>query len=43
MENTTPYPLTEKDIMMEKKVEYWKQKLPDILVSPFNYNNWTKI
>jgi hypothetical protein len=43
MENTTPYPLTEKDIMMEKKVEYWKKKLPDILVSPFNYNNWTKI
>jgi hypothetical protein len=43
MENTTPYPLTEKDIMMEKKVEYWKKKLPNILVSPFNYNNWTKI
>ena len=43
MENTTPYPLTEKDIMMEKKVEYWKKKLPDILVSPFNYNNWSKI
>ena len=43
METTTPYPLTEQDIMMEKKVEYWKQKLPDILVSPFNYNNWSKI
>jgi hypothetical protein len=43
METTTPYPLTEQDIMMEKKIEYWKQKIPNILVSPFNYKNWSKI
>ena len=43
METSTPYPLTEDDIMMEKKTELLKKKLPDILVSPFNYNNWYKI
>lgn len=43
METTSPYPLTKKDILMDKRVDYWKQKLDSILVSPFNYNNWSKI
>jgi hypothetical protein len=43
METSTPYPLTEDDILMEKKTELLKKKLPEILVSPFNYNNWYKI
>ena len=43
METSTPYPLTEDDILMEKKTEMLKKKLPEILVSPFNYNNWYKI
>ena len=43
METSTPYPLTEDDIMMERKTEMLKKKLPEILVSPFNYNNWYKI
>ena len=43
MQNTTPYPKTEKDIEMEKRVDYWKTKIDDILVSPFNYNSWNKI
>ena len=43
MEYSTPYPLTEDDILMEKKTELLKKKLPEILVSPFNYNNWYKI
>jgi hypothetical protein len=42
MQNTTPYPKTEKDILFEKRVDYWKTKLNDILVSPFNYNNWSR-
>ena len=37
------YPLTMKDIMMEKRVDYWKNKLDEILVSPFNHNSWSKI
>jgi hypothetical protein len=43
MQVNTPYPKTEKDILMEKKIDYWKTKINDILVSPFNYNNWNKI
>jgi hypothetical protein len=43
MQVTTPYPKTEKDILFEKRVDYWKSKLGDILVSPFNYNTWSKI
>jgi hypothetical protein len=39
----TAYPKTEKDILFEKRVDYWKTKINDILVSPFNYNTWSKI
>jgi hypothetical protein len=37
------YPITMKDILFEKRVNYWKDKLTQILVSPFNYNTWSKI
>ena len=43
MQNSTPYPKTEKDLAMEKRVEYWKKRLNEILVSPFNYKNWSRI
>ena len=42
MENTAPYPLTKEDMLMEKQVDYWKAKLPNIIVSPFNNNRWSK-
>jgi hypothetical protein len=37
------YPKTEKDILMEKRVNYWKDKLSEILVSPFNSSSWSRI
>ena len=40
---STPYPKTEKDLAMERRVEYWKTRLNEILVSPFNYKNWSRI
>uniref|UniRef100_A0A6C0F890 Link domain-containing protein n=1 Tax=viral metagenome TaxID=1070528 RepID=A0A6C0F890_9ZZZZ len=43
MSSTTPYPKTEKDLLMEKRVEYWKNRLSEILVSPFNYTTWSRI
>ncbi len=43
MNTQTPYPQTKKDIAMEHRVDYWKDKLDQILVSPFNYKNWSKI
>ena len=43
MANEPLYPKTEKDIAMEKRVDYWKDKLTDILVSPFNKNTWSRL
>ena len=37
------YPKTLKDIAMENRVNYWKDKLSEILVSPFNHNTWSKL
>ena len=35
MRNTQPYPKSEKDILMEKRVDYWQDKLDEILVGIF--------
>jgi len=43
MEATSPTPKTEKDLLFEKRVSYWKSRLNEIIVSPFNYNSWSKI
>ena len=37
------YPKTAKDLAMENRVNYWKDKLSDILVSPFNHNTWSRL
>jgi hypothetical protein len=37
------YPRTAKDIAMENRVNYWKDQLTEILVSPFNRNTWSKL
>lgn len=43
MENNTPYPQTVYESVFQKKVDYWKNHIDEILVSPFNYNSWSKI
>lgn len=43
MKTQKGYPVNEKDILFQKQVDYWKGKINDILVSPFNYNSWSKI
>ena len=43
MEDTSPYPITEKDKRFEHLVDTYKRKLPDILVAPFNNNRWSVI
>ncbi len=40
MKTTSPYPETAEDIAFQKRVDYWKNKVDQILVSPFNYNTW---
>jgi hypothetical protein len=37
------YPKTEKDIAIETRVEYWKDKLKEIIVSPFNHTTWSRL
>jgi len=43
METEPLYPKTAKDIAMENRVNYWKDKLSEILVSPFNHNTWSRL
>ena len=43
MENSSVYPKTMKDLAMEKRVDYWRDKLSEVLVSPFNHNSWSKL
>jgi hypothetical protein len=40
MKTTPAYPQTAQDIAFQKRVDFWKNKIPDILVSPFNKNSW---
>ena len=43
MEKATPYPENVEDIAFQKRVDYWKNKIDEILVSPFNYNTWSEL
>ena len=43
MKTASPYPETPQDIAFQKKVDFMKNNLDQILVSPFNHNNWGEI
>lgn len=43
MNETSLYPKTRSEIQFENKVDRWKKRLPNILVAPFNHNNWSII
>lgn len=43
MEKSPLYPKTQKEIDFEKRVDYWKTKIGEILVSPFNSKNWSSM
>ena len=43
MQNGKAFPQTIQDQALEKKVDYWKHHIDDILVSPFNRTTWSKI
>ena len=42
MKNMTIYPKTVEDKMFEERVSFWKSKIPEIILSPFNTNNWSR-
>lgn len=41
MDSSSIYPKTMEDIKQDKRVEHWRRKIPDILVSPFNNKVWS--
>jgi hypothetical protein len=43
LESSTPYPLTVEEKEFNKLVRYYKEKLPEMNISSFNYKNWSKI
>lgn len=43
MKTASPYPETPQDIAFQKKVDFMKNNLDQILVSPFNHNTWGEI
>lgn len=43
MKYSTLYPTTKSEKNFQKKVEYWRERIGDILVAPFNSNNWSRI
>ena len=41
MESTPNHPVTKKELDFEEQVQYWRERLEDILVSPFNNKLWS--
>ena len=43
MQKMSPYPENKEDVEFQQKVDFWKNKANEILLSPFNYNSWGEI
>ncbi len=41
MKNIPLFPKTQKELDFQKRIEYWKNKISNIIVAPFNSNNWS--
>jgi hypothetical protein len=37
------FPKTTKELLFDQRVQYWKDRISNILISPFNNNNWFKV
>ena len=42
MNNATPYPLTPDELKVNKMTDKYRKNLHSILISPFNYENWSQ-
>ena len=42
MNTIPPYPVSAQDMAFQKRVDYWKGKVAQILVSPFNHSTWSE-
>jgi hypothetical protein len=43
MKTNTPYPTTVQETIFQKRVDFWKNKVDEILVSPFNHGTWGEL
>jgi len=43
MDDDQNYPLSPQERRFEKKVKKFRKQLPEMLVSPFNYDNWSQL
>jgi len=43
MKTMPRYPQNMQDIVFDKKVDFWKRQVDNILVSPFNSDRWTQL
>lgn len=43
MKTISPYPQTNEEKEFNNKVEYWKTKINDLLISPFNNSSWVQV
>lgn len=41
MKMSPPFPTTRREHIFDKQVDYWRDKLPNLSISPFNNNNWS--
>lgn len=39
----SPYPLSQEDKELDAKVEFYKKHIPDIMLSPHNYDKWAQL
>ena len=42
LDNQQLYPKSQKELLFEERVKYWKNRIGNILINPFNNNNWFK-
>tara|TARA_B110000483_G_C18194250_1_gene542282 strand:- start:1190 stop:2026 length:837 start_codon:yes stop_codon:yes gene_type:complete len=43
LKNDELYPKTQKEKLFDQRVDYWKNRVGNILISPFNKDNWFKL
>lgn len=43
LDESSRFPKTEKELLFDERVDYWKKRLGNILISPFNNEKWYKL
>ena len=43
LENDNLYPKTHKEKLFDERVKYWRERIGNILISPFNNDNWFNV